>query len=344
MRTLAAGPNFATGHPPAVNEQGEVHLVSIVVPVYRGERTLEALVTEIEELTPEQTTPGGRLFRVAEVILVHDGAPDDSDRVMEALAARCAFVRLLWLSRNFGQHPATLAGMAATTGEWIVTLDEDGQQDPADIGRMLDVALDECAQLVYAQPVNEPPHGWLRNRLSNLAKWVFIKVLGGADIGRFNSYRLLDGEVGRSLAAYCGHNVYLDVALGWVVARKAHCPVVVRAGSDRPSGYTFAKLAQHFLRLVLSSGTRPLRCITVLGMLALLLALAISGCALYQKLTAQVEVAGWTSTIIVICFFAGCILFSLGVIAEYLGVALTSSMGKPLYLVLSRRPRKKAVR
>src|SRR5262249_32167279 len=96
-----------------------LHRVSIVVPVYRGEKTLGPLLEEIVPLTQVRRTPRGHLFQVAEVILVHDGAVDGSDRVMEMLAERYPFVRPVWLSKNFGQHPATLAGMACTTGEWV---------------------------------------------------------------------------------------------------------------------------------------------------------------------------------------------------------------------------------
>jgi glycosyltransferase involved in cell wall biosynthesis len=317
------------------------HLVSVVIPVYRGEKTLESVVMELEPLTQEQSTPQGKPFRVVEAILVHDGAIDNSDQVMETLARRFEFVKLIWLSRNFGQHPATLAGMATTIGDWIVTLDEDGQQNPADIGSLLDVALNHSAELVYAQPINEPPHGWFRNRMSGLAKWLFAVGLGGGDIGRFNSFRLIEGEIGRCLAAYCGNSVYLDVALGWVVAHRAECPISVREGHGRPSGYNLWKLLQHFYRLLLTSGTRPLRFITLLGLFSFVLALIITCYALFEKLTAQVPIEGWTSTVIVICFFSGCILFCLGVIAEYLGVALTMTMGKPLYLVVSRPRRRK---
>jgi undecaprenyl-phosphate 4-deoxy-4-formamido-L-arabinose transferase len=327
-----------TGQP---ESEREVHSVAVVIPVYQGEKTLEAVVAEIEPLTHDQTTPRGQPFRVTEVTLVHDGAIDNSDQVMEALARRFPFVRLVWLSRNFGQHPATLAGMAATSADWIVTMDEDGQHNAQDIGPMLDVACTEAAQLVYARPTNEPPHSWLRNRLSSLAKWLFVKALSGGTVGYFHSFRLLDGEVGRSLAAYCGNSVYLDVALGWVVARQAYCPVAVRAGIRRPSGYTFANLARHFLRLVLTSGTRPLRFITLLAMFSFLLAVGISVFAAIQTLTSPNAGQGWNAVLIVICFFAGCILLSLGIIAEYLGVALTMSMGKPLYLVVSRPRRRK---
>ena len=319
-----------------------LHRISIVVPVYRGEHTLTELIAEIVPLTHAQRTSAGNLFQVGEVILVHDGAVDRSDLVMEALAERHPFIRLIWLSRNFGQHPATLAGMAATTGEWVVTVDEDGQQNPQDIGKFLDRALQTGSQLIYAQPATPPPHGRFRNALSDLAKWVFVHCLGHAALGRFNSFRMIQGEIARSLAAYCGPNIYLDVALSWMVARSAQCEVVLRRGSGRPSGYTFTKLSKHFLRLVLTSGTQPLRFISVLGLAAIVLSAGISGYVFWEKVTGQIEVQGWASLIIVICFFSGCILCSLGIIAEYLGTLLTTSMGKPLYVVVPRASRRTA--
>src|SRR6476619_2821654 len=111
----------------------EISRIGIVVPVYQGEKTLESLIAEIEPLSREGKTPGGRSFQVTEVLLVHDGAIDRSDRVMEDLARKYSFVKCIWLSRNYGQHPATLAGMASSSGDWVVSMDEDGQHDPADI-------------------------------------------------------------------------------------------------------------------------------------------------------------------------------------------------------------------
>jgi glycosyltransferase involved in cell wall biosynthesis len=312
--------------------------VSIVVPVYQGERTLEGLAAEIEPLTGPCRTPAGHAFRVRELILVHDGASDGSHRVMQALAARYAFVRLIWLSRNFGQHPATLAGMASSTGDWIVTIDEDGQQNPGEVGAMLDAALVAEVPLVYAAPVNKPPHGRLRNAASLCAKWIFIWVLGNRLLGRFNSFRLIEGQIARSLAAYCGSEVYLDVALSWVVGASSLCPVTLRPERGRRSGYTLRRLTAHLWRMFLTSGTRPLRLISILGSLSIVASLSISGYALWEQETQRVPVQGWTSLMIALCFFSGLILFSLGVIAEYVGLSLTMAMGKPLYLTLSHRP------
>ena len=316
-----------------------LHRVSLVIPVYRGEKTLPTLIKEITPLTLEQAAPSGARFIISEVLLVHDCGPDRSDTVVEALTAEHSFIRPVWLSRNFGQHAATLAGMASATGNWVATIDEDGQQNPVDIGRMLDSAFAGSLQLVYAQPTNRPPHGWLRNTASRTAKAIASKILKNNQIGKFNSFRLVDGEIARTLAAYCGNGVYLDVGLFWITGRIGHCPVQLRNELDRPSGYSYMKLIGHFWNLVLTTGTRPLRLITLMGLFSMVLAVIISGYALYGKFYGNVPVQGWTSLLIVVAFFSGTILTSLGVIAEYLAVTMGIVMGKPLYVVATKPTR-----
>jgi len=223
--------------------------------------------------------------------------------------------------------------MASATGDWVVSIDEDGQQDPADIAGMLDCALAGALQVVYAKPVNLPPHGWLRNFFSWAAKSISTRLLGHAAIGRFNSFRLVDGEIARTLAAYCGNGVYLDVGLFWIAGRIGHCPVRLRNELDRPSGYSYLKLIGHFWHLILTTGTRPLRLITITGFFSMILAIFITVYVLYGKFYGQVPVQGWASMLIVVSFFSGSILTALGVIAEYLAVTMSIVMGKPLYVV-----------
>jgi polyisoprenyl-phosphate glycosyltransferase len=318
------------------------HRVSLVIPVYCGEKTLPTLIGEIEPLTQEQTTPGGNRFVIDEVLLVHDCGPDRSDQTLEALSTQYSFVRPVWLSRNYGQHAATLAGMASATGDWVATIDEDGQQDPVDIGRMLDAALAASLQLVYAQPTNPPPHGWLRNTVSRAVKASIIKLLSNK-IGWFNSFRLVEGEIARTLAAYCGNGVYLDVGLYWVTERTGHCPVQLRSEMGRSSGYSYIKLLGHFWKLILTTGTRPLRLITLMGFVSVVLAAGIAGYVFYGKLVGNIPVEGWASLLIIVAFFSGCILTALGVIAEYLAVTMGIVMGKPLYVV-GTKPTRPAVR
>jgi undecaprenyl-phosphate 4-deoxy-4-formamido-L-arabinose transferase len=310
------------------------HTISVVVPVYRGEQTLEPLVDEMGPLTKSFRTPAGRCLRVAEVVLVHDGGPDNSDVVIRKLAAAHPWVRPVWLSRNFGQHVATIAGMSSTGSEWIATVDEDGQFDPRDIGALLDVAMERRAQLVYGRATNPPPHGMVRNVASNLTKSFATRLLAG-NLPRFSSFRLMLGEVGRGVTAFIGPGVYLDVALSWAFGATAVCPVKFRQQSDRPSGYNFRKLASHFWQLVITSGTRPLRLVSLVGVLAALAGGVVAVVVFVEKLLGHITVPGWTSLTVIVLLLGGANLFALGVVAEYVGAAVSMAMGKPLYLITS---------
>ncbi|WP_205649442.1 glycosyltransferase [Agromyces sp. LHK192] len=311
------------------------HEVSIVIPVYQGERTLDALLEEIVPLTEGVPTPDGYRMIVREVILVHDNGPDDSATVMRSIAARHPFVRLVWLSRNYGQHAATLAGMASSGSEWIVTLDEDGQHDPNAIGGMLDTALREAASVVYAKPTNPAPHGFVRNSASKGAKWLLTRFFTGSNAPDYQSFRLILGTIGRSVAAYSGSGVYLDVAMGWVAGKVVTSPVELRNEGDRVSGYSPRRLFSHFWRMILSSGTRALRFVSVLGSVFGVVGLLLAIFIFISRLAGNDVPEGWASTIVVILVSSGAILFSLGVIAEYIGINVNMAMGKPPYLITS---------
>jgi len=309
------------------------HKLSVVIPVYKGETTLKAVVSELMDFTSLSSTPGGHRFVITEIVLVNDNGTDDSDTVIRGLATEYDIVSPVWLSRNFGQHAATLAGISSSTAEWIVTLDEDGQHDPADIGSFLDIALIEQADVVYGRPVNAPPHGALRNLASRAAKGFANKLLVSPDASQYNSYRLMVGSVARGMAAYAGAGAYLDVALGWVVKRYATSPTTLRGGA-RKSGYGARKTVGHFWRLVVSSGTRALRIVSALGVLLSVFGIVAVLWLITVKLTTGIDAEGWTSTTVLLLLASGAILFSLGVIAEYVGVSVNMAMGKPGYLIV----------
>jgi undecaprenyl-phosphate 4-deoxy-4-formamido-L-arabinose transferase len=309
--------------------------VSVVVPVYRGEHTIAGLVTELDTLTRPTRTAGGAVFTVAEIVLVHDHGPDRSDVVLQRLEREFPQVRVIWLSRNFGQDAATVAGMAAAGGDWIVTMDEDGQHDPAFIEAFLDTALAHRCDLVYSKPANTRPHSGLRNLTSRAAKLVLATLFAFPESTRFESFRLIRGDIGRRLAEIACNGVYLDVALTWVVDRAAQAPVVLRAEGRGESGYNYRRLLSLFWKMVLCSGTRGLRLVSLLGVTLAGAGAVCAGTIVWQRLFGPGdEPQGWASTLVVLLLVAGAILFSLGLIAEYLGVALHILVGRPLYLTV----------
>ena len=240
----------------------------------------------------------------------------------------------MWLARNYGQHAATLAGMASSGGEWIVTLDEDGQHDPADIPAMLDRAMDEQVGVVYARPVNGRQHGWFRNTTSGLSKRLIDLLASQGNTEMYHSYRLMLGEAGRGVAAYAGRRGLPRRRAG-LGRRPRASPArsTLRAEGTRPSGYGLRSLLSHFWRLVLTSGTRLLRLVAVVGALFALVGIAFAGAPRGQQARGGDLPPGWTSVMVAVLIGIGAVMLTLGIVAEYLGVAVDMAMGKPLYLI-----------
>jgi glycosyltransferase involved in cell wall biosynthesis len=307
----------------------------VVVPVYQGSTTLSGVLGELEPLFGVGSTRDGHAFVVDEVVLVFDNGPDGSDVEIRRLAGQYAQVRPVWLSRNYGQHAATLAGMASSGGEWVVTLDEDGQHDPAFIPDMLDTAMRERAAVVYSRAVNTAPHGFARNLASRASKRIISGVSSDPNVTVYQSYRLVLGEVARAVSAYAGTGVYLDVALGWITARVAQCDVVLREEGGRRSGYSPRKLLSHFWRMFLTSGTKGLRLVSVVGALLAAVGAVFAVFVLIARLFDLIVEPGWASLMIVLLVASGAVLFFLGIVAEYIGVAVNSAMGRPAYVILS---------
>lgn len=308
--------------------------LSIVVPCYRGESSLSELVGEIAPLTENQQSPGGQKWRVIEVILVFDGGAEALKKTIRNLGDQFAWIRPVWLSRNFGQHAATFAGLSQSTGPWVVTMDEDGQHNPRDIQQLLDVAIRVEKSLVYGKPINSPNHGWHRNLASRLAKQLASRMSGRTRASLFQSFRLIEGNLARSVAQTVGPNVYFDIALSWFVDKPATADVELRAGSARKSGYSFTKLLRHFWMLFLSIGTRTMRGVTVVGIIAAATGTGLAVFFSVQKLLGSDFPAGWASQITATLTLGGLILLSLGLIAEYLGSAVNKLMGKPAFFAL----------
>lgn len=310
-----------------------MHSIAIVVPVYRGEATLDALMLEVQPLFEVNTTAGGHAFRVDEVVLVHDHGPDQSERVIRELAQFYPQVTPVWLSRNFGQHAATLAGIGSTASDWVVTLDEDGQHTPADIALLLDHAVNTGTPLVYGRHGSDAPHSHWRNFTSKIAKRV-ARAIAGSDFGNYTSFRLVLGAPARSIAAYCGPRTYLDVALRWAIGTSDEVVVHTRQEWREGSGYNLTKLLSHFWTLVLSSGTRPLRIISSIGALVSAGGFVFAAVVLFRAWQGDYNAPGWASVMVTLLVVGGLMLLAIGVVAEYLGALLRTAQGRPLYLVV----------
>jgi len=291
----------------------------------------------LDDCRPRQLSNGSSYF-INEIILVDDCGPDSSDKVIQELSIEDDRVRPVWLMRNFGQHAATIAGLASSRSDWVVTMDEDGQHDPRDIHSLLECALISHSQLVYGRVEEAKSHTWFRNKTSKIVKERILPVLLGRDRSFFfSSFRLMSGDVARTVAAYSNRGVYLDIALSWLVQRPVTCPVHSHTEKRTESGYRLGSLISHLLRLIVSAGVRPLRVAFFAGLGSSFIGLVLAVYLIVQRLLGPVSSAGWTSIMAVILVLGGMILLVLGVIAEYLGFVVRRSLGAPLYVVTERR-------
>ncbi len=305
--------------------------LSVVIPVFRAGPALEATCREILEVCGDVSPVPTVRVELAELILVCDNPelPVDALDSLSGLADLDERVRVVWLSRNFGQHPATIAGIVSTNGDWVVTMDEDGQHDPRFIRDLLATAGRNRTPLVYAAPTNARPHGPLRNAGS----WVSGRVarsVSGVPV-RFHSFRLIEGGPARSACAYAGENVFLDIALSWTCGTPSACPMQMRAEAVE-SSYNYRRLLSHFWRLVVSSGTRPLRFVAAAGVVVAFVGLLVGGWVIVQRLSGEIPVPGWTSVFVAMLVLLGGLFVAVAVVAEYVGQAVRNTVGRPVYV------------
>ena len=247
--------------------------VSTVIPVFRGASFLPALVAAIdaERVVWERDDIPVQLL---ECIFVDDGSTDGSAEILTDLATRYPWIQVVSLGRNFGQHPATIAGALHTSGDWVVTLDEDLQHSPRHILKMLCAAIRERADLVYARPDAPVHQSWARNWSSRALKLILAYVTGNPHLKLFNSYRLVRGAIARAASAVSVHDTYFDMLLTWFTTRVSAVDITLRDERHRgtgQSGYTYRRLLSHARRLIMSSRINYPRVGAVIGLIGILI-------------------------------------------------------------------------
>lgn len=315
--------------------------LSVVVPVYAGQDYLEALVASINALRTRWRDIDTPLV-LHELILVDDAAIDGSPQLIDKLGDQFDWVVPLHLSRNYGQHPATIAGILHTSGDWVVTLDEDLQHPPEKIEELLDHAVTASADIVYANPASKQVHGksW-RDFSSRGFKRTMEWMTGNKALRLVNSYRLMRGPIARAAASVCTHNTYFDIALSWFSDRIVGTFIDMRDErfiQSGKSGYNLSKLIKHGQKMLFSSQLRFLA-VGLWAGAALFAFAAVAGVyffALQVFAPGVIDVEGWTSLFVGLCLSTGLLSVMLGICLQYLSTLVLKAHGHPTFFVLDR--------
>ena len=294
---------------------------SVVIPVYRGEQTLNPLLERLAKELP-------KLFDSYEVILVNDGSPDNSWNVITEITHKYEFARGIRLMRNYGQHNATLCGVRAARYELIMTMDQDLQHPPEEISVLLE-KLNEGFDVVYGAP-KKLPQGFIRNLLTSNIKLILANVMGIPSVRNFSAFRLFRAELRDAFANFQSPTLIIDVLLSWGTTRFAH--VLVDIAPAESSNYNFFALVKVSLSVLTGYSTLPLRFASFIGFFLTLFGLGVFIYVFFVYLTLG-SLPGFPFLASIIALFSGAQMFTLGIFGEYLARIFDRSMDRPSYII-----------
>lgn len=307
-----------------VTESGSCQpMVSVVVPVYRAEKTL----LELHRRLVAVLSCMGLTY---ELIFVEDCGGDGSWGVIESLAREDNCLRGVKLSRNFGQHAATICGFAQSRGRWVVTLDDDLEQSPEDLPLLLAKAQEGYALVYGVYP--QRAHALWRNATSALARYLFKKAIPQLN-DVYTSFRVIDGDLAREVCRFESPFSFVDGYLSWLTGHCASVEVDHSARAYGASNYTLRTLLAHTINIFVTFSDLPLRLASWVGLGSFLVGMFWLCYILLMKLVGGITASGFTSLMAGIVLFGGLQLFVLGIFGEYLGRINFKTSKKPLYLV-----------
>ena len=301
--------------------------ISVVVPVYNSEQTLDELV---RRLKASVATAG----RPLEILLVNDGSVDRSWQTVQQLAGVHPEVRGISLARNHGQHNALLCGIREASGEVIVTIDDDLQNRPEDIPALVARVREGC-DVVYGVPQRQQ-WGLMRNVASRVTKMVLQNAMGAKTASMVSGFRAIRADVREAFSGYSSIFVNIDVLLTWGASRFDFVRVQHDPRRVGRSNYTFRRLVRHTFNMMTGFSTLPLKLATAVGFSFTLFGIGVLGYVVARYLVQGVAVPGFAFLASIIAIFSGAQLFALGIFGEYLARVFHRSTGQPSYTVRER--------
>jgi len=304
-------------------ESPAMFALSIVIPVYNGADSIGELVAALEALD----IPGGH-----EIVLVNDGSPDNSLEVCRGLVERARVpITLVDLARNFGEHNAVMVGLRHTRGAHVINMDDDLQNPPEEVARLLAFAQETGRDVVYTY-YDEKQHARWRNLGSEFTNWVAGFVLDKPKGFYLSSFRCMSAFVVREITRYEGPFPYIDGLILQVTQNIDRLLVRHLPRAIGRSNYTMRRLLRLWTSMFVNFSVMPLRISTLTGF-ALSVIGGLGGLAAIIEALFFAPPAGWASLFVAVLLLSGVQLMILGIVGEYLGRLYLTMNGKPQSVV-----------
>lgn len=306
-------------------------MISLIVPVYKSSPNIVPLVAALSRLNEN-------LAGEFEAVLVVDGSPDDSYLQLSRLLPAAPFrSQLLLLSRNFGSFSAIRAGLEAARGNHFAVMAAD-LQEPPELVLAFDRQLrDGDTDIVLGlRAARDDP--WL-SKLMSTTFWALYRrfVLPDVPPGGVDAFACNTQVRDQILTLAENHSSLVGLLL-WVGFRRSFVPYARRAREAGKSAWSMRKKLAYLLDSVFSFTDLPIRILTRIGSLGLLLSLVFVALVIYARLTESIDVPGYAATVITITFFGALNCLGLGIIGSYVWRTYENTKGRPNYIVARSTP------
>ncbi len=292
---------------------------SIVIPVFNSSGSLEELLERIHQVFKKN----GHTF---EIVCVNDASMDGSWEVLKKIKDQAKYpLRLISFSINFGQHKALLCGLKFCKGKSAVLIDSDLQIPPEEIDKLINRKLETNAKVVYGE-YYQKQHDVIRNKSSQLLGWILKKF--GTYQARGSSFKIIDRIIIDKIKDANFEYIFIDEILSWHTSSFEYVTITHLPRQEGKSSYTKWKLIKMALQIILNYTTLPLRLMTYGGLLVSTLCFFIGLYFIIMKFIYG-AVLGFTAIIVTLLFCSGLILFSFGIIGEYI---------RKIYFIILRKP------
>ncbi len=302
-------------------------ILSIVIPCYNEEKVIQTTYKRLKKILE-------KINFYYEIIFVNDGSKDATLSILEELAKKDKNVKVISFSRNFGHQSAITAGLEFAKGDYVVILDADLQDPPEEIPKMLDVAIQEKANVVYGVRKERKGETFFK-KITALLFYKIINALSDVPLPKnTGDFRLMDKRVLENFKKLPEKNKYIRGLISWIGFKQVPYYYVREPRFAGETKYPLSKMIRFATTAFLYFTKKPLKIATSIGffsiIIGLILTIYVFGSLIFKP--AQ-TVSGWASTIIIIIFFGGVQLLTIGVMGEYIGSIFDEIKGRPLYII-----------
>ncbi|MFY0518400.1 glycosyltransferase family 2 protein [Lysinibacillus sp. UGB7] len=298
-------------------------VLSVVIPVYKSGKHVLELYSRLKATLKSMNIP-------FELVFVEDCGGDSAWNQLQKVAETDKDVIIIQHTRNFGQHAATLCGINNSSGDWIVTIDDDLEHSPEDIP-LLFSEVQKGYDLVYGI-FEERSHSKWRNFTSNLARKVFNVIIPNMNYD-YTGFRIMKQNIAKSLNRFDSSFPFIDGYLSWITNNYStvHLQHGIRGSGE--SNYSLIKLVKHTFNIFIEFSNIPIKAGTWIGLCSSFVGFVWLIVVIGSRVLGNISQSGYPSIMAAILFFGGIQMFLIGIIGEYIAKINFKTSKKPLYIV-----------